>query len=162
MPTYPERLDSAVISHFRLNSPSADCDIQDAAGGLYNRLCDMSMTVTTISSLTSMTETKKYTTARIRRAIWSSFLGVTSSTVRELPMFTQVLAMDTVGRSLLKRIKKMSGFTVLTKPSSYKSCDERVVKQAELSAMADSVFDLCRKNPISGRYSLKLTPYVKE
>ena len=162
MPIVADRLDAAVISYFRLNSPSDECNIHDAMGGLYNRLCDVSMTASTISSLTSMTETKKYTTARIRRAIWSSFLGVTSSTVRELPAFTQVLAMDTVGRSLLKRIKKMSDFTVLTKPSSYKTCDEQVVRQVELSAKADSVFDLCRKKPISGRYSLKLTPYVKE
>ena len=162
MPVYADRLDSAVISYFRLNSPVDECSVHDAGGGLYNRLCDMSMTASTISSLTSMTETKKYTTARIRRAIWSSFLGVTSSTVRELPKFTQVLAMDAVGRSLLKRIKKMSDFPVLTKPASYKSYDEQVARQVELSAKADSVFDLCRKTPISGRYALKLTPYVKE
>ena len=162
MPIYTDRLDSAVISYFRLNSPVDECPIHDAGGGLYNRLCDLSMTASTITSLTSMAETKKYTTARIRRAIWSSFLGVTSSTVRELPAFTQVLAMDAVGRSLLKRIKKMSDFPVLTKPSSYKSYDDRVVRRVELSAKADSVFDLCRKTPISGRYALRLTPYVKE
>ena len=122
----------------------------------------MSAEATSISSLTSMTETKKYTTARIRRAIWSSFLGVTSSTVRELPMFTQVLAMDTVGRSLLKRIKKMSDFPVITKPSAYRELGDEVKRQKELSNKADAVFGLTLKNANSGRFSLTFTPYVKD
>ena len=161
-PTFTESLDTAIISHFRLNSPAADCDIHDAGGGLYNRLCQMSLTATTFSSLVSMTETKKYTTARIRRAIWNSYFGVTSSVVRALPKFTQVLAMDGVGRSLLKKVKKMSDFPIFTKPSSYRSESHEVVMQKELSNKADAVFDLTRKKPISATFALTFTPYVKE
>ena len=161
-PTFTEALDTAVISHFRLNSPKDNCEIHDAGGGLYNRLCQMSLTATTISSLVSMTETKKYTTARIRRAIWNSYFGVTSSVVRSLPKFTQVLALDTVGRSLLKKVKKMSDFPVFTKPSSYRNEPSEVVMQKELSNRADAVFDLARKKPISATFSLTFTPYVKE
>ena len=162
MPSDVSRLDVSVISSFRLNSPAADSEIHEAAGGLYNRLCDMSAEATSISSLTSMAETKKYTKTRIKRAIWNTYFGVTSSDVRALPAYTQVLAMDSVGRLLLKRIKKMSDFPVITKPSSYKGLSEQVCRQKELSAKADAVFGLTLKNANSGRFSLTFTPYVKD
>ena len=162
MPSETSRLDAAVISSFRLNSPSNDLDIQDAVGGLYNRLCDLSAEATSISSLIALAETKKYTKARIRRAIWNTYFGVTSSDVRSLPAYTQILAMDTIGRSVLKRIKKVSDFPVITKPSSYKDFGFDVIKQKELSNKADSVYGLTLKNANSGRFSLTFTPYVKD
>ena len=162
MPSDVTRLDTAVISSLRLNTPKSAPDIQDAGGGLYNRLCDLSADATSISSLCTLAETKKYTKARIRRAIWNTYFGVTSSEVRALPAYTQVLAMDDIGRSVLKRIKKVSDFPVITKPSSYKDFDNVVIKQKELSNKADSVYGLSLKNANSGRFSLTFTPYVKE
>ena len=162
MPSDVSLLDLSVISKLRLNSPSADVDIHDALGGLYNRLCDASADATSISSLTSMVDTKKYTKARIRRAIWNTYFGVTSSDVRSLPSYTQVLAMDDVGRALLKRIKKVSDFPVITKPSSYREYGDEVIRQKELSNRADSIYGLTLKNANSGRFSLTFTPYVKE
>lgn len=162
MPSDSTKLDSAVIASLRLNSPSAWVDIHDAKGGLYNRLCDLSAEATGISSLTYLTETKKYTKARIRRAIWNTYFGVTSSDVKELPHYTQVLAMDEIGRSVLKRIKKMSDFPVITKPSSYRDYGFEVISQKELSNKADSVYGLTLKNANSGRFPLTFTPFVKK
>ena len=162
LPSIQSRLDTAVISSFRLNSPNASDDFHDAAGGLYNRLCENSAKVSSISSLTSKTETKKFTNARIRRAIWNSYFGVTSSDVRANPSYTQVLAMDDVGRSLLKRIKKTATISVITKPSSYTSCGDEVIRQAELSHKADSIYGLTLECPNSGDFSLTFTPYVKK
>ena len=122
----------------------------------------MSAEATSISSLTNMTETRKYTKSRIRRAIWNTYFGVTSSDVRALPAYTQVLAMDAVGRSLLKRIKKVSDFPVITKPSSYKDLGEDVIRQKEMSHKADAVYGLTLKNANSGRFPLTFTPYVKD
>ena len=162
MPSDIARLDLAIITSFRLSSPKESVEIHDAQGGLYNRLCDMSAEANSISSLTSLSETRKYTKARIRRAIWNSYFGVTSSDVRTLPLYTQVLAMDTVGRSVLKRIKKMSDFPVITKPSSYKEYGEEVIRQKAISNKADSVYGLALKNVNSGRFPLTFTPYVKD
>ena len=161
MPSDSARLDLAVISSLRLNSPSDWVDIHDAGGGLYNRLCDISAEATSISDLVSLAETKKYTKARIRRAIWNTYFGVTSSDVKGLPRYTQVLAMDTVGQTVLREIKKMSDFPVITKPSSFRDYDFDVISQKELSNKADSVYALTLDVPNSGRFALKFTPYVK-
>ena len=162
MPSDPTRLDLAVISSFRLNSPSESVNIHDAGGGLYNRLCDMSAEATSISSLVSLAETKKYTKARIRRAIWNTYFGITSSEVKALPHYTQTLAMDAIGQSILKKIKKVSDFPVITKPSSYRDYNFDVILEKELSNKADSVYGLTLDVPNSGRFALKFTPYVKK
>lgn len=162
MPADSSRLDTAVISFFRLNSPEVDVDIHDASGGLYNRLCDKSAEASSISSLTALAETKKYTKARIRRAIWNSYFGVTSSDVRELPLYTQVLAMDFIGRSVLKKIKKMSDFPIITKPSAYKELGSGIIRQKELSNKADAIYGLTLNVPNPGSFPLTFTPYVKD
>lgn len=159
-PCDSEKLSSAVISHFRLNSPSAEINIHDAAGGLYNRLLGASLEANSISTLTAFADTKKYTTARIRRAIWCSFFGVTSSFVKELPAYTQVLAMDSVGRSILKEVKKMTDFPIVTKPSAFDFLSDIARRQKVLSDKADSVFHLTKPHIPSGSTSLKTSPFV--
>ena len=70
--------------------------------------------------------------------------------------------MDSIGRGLLKAIKKTSDFPVITQPSSYKELSDDVVKQKELSNRVDSVYGLTLKNANSGRFHLTFTPYVKQ
>ena len=162
IPTNESLMDRAVISNFRINPPESVGEIHDAEGGLYNRLYEASYKTNSISSLTEITETKKFTKARIRRAIWYSYFGVTSSEVRSSPAYTQVLAMNNIGRYLLKEIKKVSDFPVITKPSAVNDLEFEVIKQKNLSNMADSVFALARKKPINAKSSLIFTPYVKK
>jgi hypothetical protein len=51
---------------------------------------------------------------------------------------------------------------VLTKPSSTDGLSEIAKRQKILADKADSIFHLTRKDAISGTYSLKYTPFVKE
>ena len=161
-PTSEERLDAAVISILRLNSPDRIRDIHDTAGGLYNRLYELSHRTAKISQLVNKAETKKFTKSRIRRAIYYSCFGVTSSEVKALPSYTQVLALDGIGRKLLREIGKMTRLPVITKPSDYSGLGDEVVAQKELSHRADSVFLLSQSVPSDKRFYLTFTPYVKK
>ena len=161
MPSSDKKMSGAVISNLRLNSPDSECDIHDATGGLYNRLSRLSLEATDIQSLTALAETKKYTRARIRRAIWNTFFGVTSSEVRSAPLFTQILAMNGVGRRVLKRIPKRTDFHIFTKPTSTASVDKQILLQKSRSDRADKVYGLSLEEPLDGSYFLKMTPFVK-
>ena len=121
----------------------------------------MSAEATSISNLTKRTETKKYTTARIRRAIWNSYFGVTSSDIRTMPSYTQVLAMDSHGRAMLKKIGKQSHFPILTKPSNTDFLPDSAKLQKDLSDKADSIFQLSKPQPKDGKSALRFTPFVK-
>ena len=159
-PCDAERISSAIISFFRLNPTAPIDEIHDAGGGLYNRLYGASLEANTLSGLISLSDTKKYTTARIKRAIWYSFFGVTSSIMKELPRYTQVLAADIVGRRILKEAKKKSSFPIITKPSVYDFCDEDAIRQKKLSDKADSIFQLTKPSFESGSKALKTSPYI--
>lgn len=162
-PCLTQRLDAAVISSLRLSSSDGtDFDIQDADGGLYNRIQAACFNANTIFSLTELAKTKKYTTARIRRAIWFSYFGVTSSDVRNLPSYTQLLAADGVGTALLKRIKKVSDFPILTKPSAINAFSSQQLSAKALSDKADSVLQLTKPDFVRGDATLLFTPFVKK
>ena len=160
IPCNYEKLSSAFISFFRLNSASAN-KIHDAEGGLYKRLVNLSFKTNSISSLTELAATKKYTLARIRRAILFSFFGVTSSDVKTEPCYTQVLAMDSVGAKILKEIKKKGRISIITKPSATKTLDSVASHQKALSDAADSVFQLTKPGETSGCYHMTFTPYIR-
>lgn len=161
-PCDEERLSSAVLSFFRLNLPTDSCNIHDADGGLYNRLITSSFKATSITNLTELAATKKYTAARIRRAIWFSFFGVTSSEIKRMPKYTQALGMDSIGQTLLKRIKKTTGFPIITKPSATELLDEVALKQKELSDKADFIFELSKPKPSSAKTPIVSKPFVKK
>ncbi len=153
-----ERLSAAIISYFRLNSQKAP--IHDADGGLYNRLRSASFEVDSISQLISLSDTKKYTSARIRRAVLNSFFGVTSSIVRKLPQYTQLLATDTVGQAILKKAKKYGTIPILTKPSRTEQLSSDAAEQKLLSDRADSVFQLTMPKLTNGNRELTKTPFI--
>jgi predicted nucleotidyltransferase len=160
-PADSSRLDAAVIAHFRLN-PSAPTDIHDAAGGLYNRLYDGARTASSIESLIKLSETKKYTRSRIMRAVWYSYFGVTSSEIRRLPQYTQLLAANTVGRALLRRISKQSEFPVITKPSARNGLGDEVIRQKMRADTADAVYMLTLGTDARQDHPLTFTPLVKK
>lgn len=160
-PADSTRLDAAVIAHLRLN-PSAPTDIHDAAGGLYNRLCDGARKASNIDSLIEHSETKKYTSARIMRAVWYSYFGVTSSEIRCLPRYTQLLAANEVGRALLRRVSKESEFPVITKPSAKDGLGEVAVRQKERADAADAVYMLSLGATARQDHPFTFTPFVKK
>lgn len=157
-----EKLSTAIISHFRLNPPSAEQAIHDAGGGLYNRIYNNSFKTNSINELIKLTDTKKYTSARVRRAILNSFLGVTSSKVKNPPLYTQVLAMNGVGKSILKEIKKKGAISVITKPTSYEGLPAEAKIQKEFSDRADFVFQLTKPAFFMGATALRTTPFVAD
>ena len=159
-PVSESYLDAAVISKLRLDSPDKNVEIHDAQGGLYNRIKDASLSANDIPSLQALSVTKKYTNARIKRAIWYSYFGVTSSDVKNPPMYTQLLAMDKIGQALLKKIKKTTSFPILTKPST--KLENKIAEaQKELSDKADLVFQLAKPSDKDGRAIYRKTPFVK-
>ncbi|MBQ8690160.1 MAG: nucleotidyltransferase family protein [Clostridia bacterium] len=157
-PCDAERISSAIISNLIFNVADS-ADIHDAGGGLYNRLIKQAYEATSISNLIDLTKTKKYTTARIRRVIWYSFFGVTSSDLRELPSYTQVLAMDKNGQALLKKIKKTSSFSVLTKPSRLPE-EQTARGQKALCDKADILFQHTKHSPEPASSIYKRTPFI--
>ena len=153
-----EKIATAIISSLRINPPSTN--IHEANGGLYNRIRSASFNSETFYNLISLSDTKKYTSARIKRAVMNSFFGVTSSTVKELPLYSQLLAADKIGQEILKKVKESGKIPILTKPSSYSQLSEQAQIQKKLSDRADSIFQLTKPRFTEGNATLRATPFI--
>ena len=121
----------------------------------------MSYEATDISSLAALTETKKFTNARIRRAIWYSFFGVTSSDVKSAPAFTRVLALDKEGQAILHAAKATAKIPIVTKPSEALP-SEKGARCKLLSDRADAVFQLSKPEKTSGSHAMRTSPFFKK
>ena len=153
------RLNSAVLSHLMLNA-SKSCAIHDGEDGLYNRLLRSAQRASSIPDLIALTETKKYTRARIRRVLWNSIIGVTSSNVRTLPCFTQLLASDSLGHAILKRTKKTAKIHILTKPTRYNKENPLLKCQVEMSHKMDMLYAIALGH--SSSEALAYSPYIEK
>ena len=160
MPTDSNRLSNAVLAFLRINPPALDT--ADSVGGIEHRLRSCALKAKDMDELITLVSTKRYTNARIRRAIWNSYFGITSSDVRKLPCYTQVLAMDERGRKKLKEMKKSSTISILTKPADYVFLPGDAKSQAEASNRADLIFSLTKPVSSSGAEFLRSTPYCKK
>lgn len=155
-------LDAAVIASLRLSSSAKEAIIADSAGGLYNRLRSASMKANSIHTLVTLAQTKKFTKARIRRVMWYSLFGVTSSDIKEELHYTQLLAASLRGRTVLKEIRKKGHIPVLTKPSDTDVLCDTGKRQKERADRADSVFQLTKPMLVEGFFSVKFTPYIEK
>lgn len=75
-------------------------------GGMSGRLIRAAASADDMPSFIAAAATKKYTTARIRRAILHGAFGTTAEALRELPRFTTVLAASERGRAVLRGIRR--------------------------------------------------------
>ncbi|MBQ7377922.1 MAG: nucleotidyltransferase family protein [Clostridia bacterium] len=159
-PTDPSRLSNAFLAFLRIYKPNG-LSIAESSGGLTERLCGLSMSVGTMAQLYEAAATKRYTNARIRRAVWNLFLEVTSFEESQLPYYTQLLAMDSDGRSFLSEIRKQKRIEILTKPADYTSLPDKARAQAKKSVRADSIFSLAIPSCPPADAFLRCTPYYK-
>ena len=157
-----ERLWPAISAKILMSSTSELSAFADCGNGLSDRLKSKASEAIGVHSLISLVSTKKYTTARIKRAMLFSFFGVTSSDLKESPAYTQVLAMDKIGQELLRRIKITSSIPAIIRPSSREKDLANFRKQKYNSDLADSVFQLTKPVCDSAASIYRKTPYVKK
>ena len=103
--------------------------------------------------------TKRYTDARLRRAMLFALTGVLRDDVKAAPRYTNLLAANACGRELLAKKRKREGLAVLAKAADVPNTSE-AKRQAELSARLDSVFALALEKEISATDMLRISPII--
>ena len=159
-PATIDPISRGMLAHLRLSEAPQKAPAE-CGGGVYARLKRAAMSATSLEDMLALAATKKYTSARLRRATLFSYFGVTPATIRSVPLYTQVLAMDQKGQKVLAGIRKTATISILTKPADLHKLSAVAREQAELSYRADSVFTLCSPSPQSADIFLRATPYRK-
>ena len=95
-----DNVESAILSKIRTASASEITKIPAVSDGLDFRLYNASKKASNLTELLEMTKTKRFTLARIKRAILSYYFGLTKSA--ETPEYIRVLGFNSNGEELLK------------------------------------------------------------
>ncbi len=151
-------LDDAVLCFFRLKGAEELCGIADTEGGIANRLVAAAKQSTSSAEMLEALRTKRYTDAKLRRAILFSMTGVRREYLCERPQYTVLLAANARGRELLRGTRKAQRTAIVTKPA-----DAPVgCRQYECSRRLDEIFSLARRKKSTVGEFLKNQAYIEK
>lgn len=99
------RLQPAILAKLRMMKPEELEQVYDAAQGLGERLYKAVRKACSLEELYFLTKTKRFTLARIRRAVLCAFLGVDKKMLLETDAYIHILGMNSRGREILSAAK---------------------------------------------------------
>lgn len=143
-------IDAYIIGVLRKMSYFAVPDgIYSAPSDLVKKIFTASRSVNGFDELVTACADKKYTAARVRRAIMATVFGITASRVHKMPPYTCVLAANSVGREVLKGVKKKSNIDIITKPVRALDASEETKNSFLFSKGIEDILALSAPNPRS-------------
>ncbi len=153
------RIGDAVLAHFRLLDGSAP-ETAAGGGGVVRRMCAISHDCVDYGAFMQRLKTKKYTDARLRRAVIFSMCGVSEDDLREKPEYTTLLGASERGVSLLSEIKKSVGICIVSNPAMLRTLPESAKRQRLLSYRIAALRSLTKDRPTETEAELCVPPTV--
>ncbi len=99
------RLETAILAKLRMMKPEEFSEVYDAAQGLGERLYKAVRKAAGLDELYFLTKTKRFTLARVRRAVLCAFLDIDKKMLREPDAYIRILGMNSRGREILSAAK---------------------------------------------------------
>jgi len=136
---YVER---AVLAQLRLMGETDFAALPDsgATEGLPARLVRAARQAENLETFYSLSKTRRYAHARLRRLTIRAFLGVPHI---ETALYLRVLGMTARGRTVLHEIKRVSSLPILTKTAHVKKLCSEIKQQFEIECRATDLYGLC-------------------
>ena len=145
-----------ILFALRLIDPET-LDVAISDKGLINRITTLAHNSPNFEYFIDNLQTKKYTSAAIRRAILCILLGIRQDDLDAMPTYTTLLGANEKGREYLSLIKKEErNITLVTKPADAENC-----RQLELDRKADALYSMCFKFKKSSGFCTKKSPYIE-
>jgi predicted nucleotidyltransferase len=152
----------AILSYYRFADAKQLERYDGMTNGIAGRMVKSALISTTLDEFADNIKGKPYTNAKINRCIVNGMVGITPDMMAQKPLYSQVLAFNGDGRSLIKQIQKCGSIELLTKPAHYKKLSENARKQAEISNKADNLLTLVCDGAKAADYFVKQSPYMQK
>jgi predicted nucleotidyltransferase len=136
------RLEAAILAKLRMMSAKEIKRAPNVTGGLENRIYKAARAAKSLPELYFLAKTKRYTLARIRRAVLCCFLGITQSDVKLMPQYVRILGMNDRGRELLGVLGKGCPLPVDTSLAALAKKSDSANRQAMLEGRCTDVYGL--------------------
>ena len=135
------RLGTALLA--RLRAGDLPEHLADCGGGLLSHLAKAAYRATDYDTLCEEAATKRYTNARLRRAMLYLLSGVTREDLLSPPAYLRLLGANERGRAYLAGTRKTRPVSVVTKNAELDLADARVARQHALEDVAHALYALC-------------------
>lgn len=148
-------IETAILSKLRSMSKSSIEKTPNVLMGLENRIYRAVNVSTSLNELLFLVKTKRYTLARIRRIILSSFLGITKNDLKNSPSYVRILGMNSKGKEILSAAK--CDLPINTSLSQLAKINDAAKRQAKLEERCDNQYALAfdQKLPCGLDYTAK-------
>jgi len=110
--------ETAILAKLRTMRSEDYEKLPDAAEGLGERLSKYARTEPTLEAVLFGAKTKRYAMSRLRRMILCAYLGITAADCGRPPEYIRVLAMNSVGRAILRNAAERGKLPIVTKPAA--------------------------------------------
>ncbi len=137
----------AIISRMRTVTAAELREAPDVSEGLENRILSAAQQASGLEELYALAKTKRFSHARIRRVVMSTFLGVAAGDGEGIPPYAAVLGFTENGQKLLREMKEKSRIPVLMKHGDAALLDERGRRIYDLQCRAADQYALCLPQP---------------
>ncbi len=154
------RLERAILASLRLMTAEDFDSVYDCANGLGARLHKAVRSARSLPELYFLTKTKRYTLARIRRAVLCGFLGIDKYFALEKPAFIRVLGMNARGREILAAAN--CGLPIDTSLKALSRKSREAARQANFTAHCTDIYALCFEKPLHCGTDFTSAPIVIE
>lgn len=155
-----KRLERAILARLRSMSGEDFEQLYDGANGLAERLYKAVRKAGTLEELYVLTKTKRYTLARIRRAVLCGFLGLEKTRLLIPNAYIRILGMNSRGREILAAAKCRLPIDTSLKALSRTS--REAYRQARFEERCGDLYSLAFEKPRPCGYEFTVKPIVVE
>lgn len=152
------RIESGILSVLRTRTPNELKNLPDISEGLENKLFSAIKLANSLNDLYNRVKVKRYTLARIRRLVLSSFIGLDNTFFMQPPPYVRVLGFNERGTALLKKRAGRSEIPVVTRVCEINKLSEPARRLFEAECRATDLFALAlpKVAPCGLEYTAKI------
>lgn len=144
-------LDRAMVAHLRTISPDKLREAPDISEGLENRIISAANEYSSLDEILTAVKSKRYTHARLRRIILSSYLGVTADFQKRPIPYIRVLAMTKMGEKILSVAAKRTNVPLISSLKQAEQISPYAAELAKLEVRAGDIYSLSLQRPVGGK-----------
>lgn len=152
-----EELSKAMMMYFRLADPKDFEDVAETEGGIANRIIAAAKNAGSGEEFFELLRTKRYTDAKLRRAMLFCMTGVTRGLLKQSPAYVTLLGASDKGRELIAKARTDEKIEIITKPADAPKDTEQFKTGEKLEA----IFTLSFRNSTDVGESYRKNAFIK-
>lgn len=141
--------ESAVLFSLRKMTKDDFSNVPDCSGGLGNRLFNSVASSATLDELYEAVKTKRYTMARVKRAVACAVLGITADLQDMIPPYLHILAANKKGMTIVGGISKLNNCCISQSLKNLEAAGQISERFASIERNAYELHCLTMEKPYS-------------